>query len=362
VGEVLPIDATMPRVHMERTPLPVERLALASDTFAGQVTLVTGAGRGIGLEVARAFARLGAQVVIAELNEDTGRATASLIRCEGGQALFIKTEVSIESEVAALVHQARHVFGPIDILVNNAIVCPVVSIVEMDTALWDQVIAVNLRAAFLTCRACLPDMIARRHGSIVNMVSTDAMPGLAAYIASKQGLAGFSQSLAAEVGSTGIRVVAFGPGMVDTPAIRSVATNLAPQLGLTEDRFLSLSIHPAFDGLMPAEYSGAAAAYLVARLADEYHGEVVNAYTVLERAGLIDPPASAPRSMEPTLPVSGVPIKRAGTSDRARELAEQLQTIILYRLRPGRLFGHWFMLLTHLGGVHLLSSPRRSLP
>jgi hypothetical protein len=127
---------------------------------------------------------------------------------------------------------------------------------------------------------------------IINLISTEAMPGLSAYIASKQGIAGFSQSLALEVSGQGVFVVPFGPGMVDTPGIRSVADGLAPRLGMSPEQFLSIPLHPAFDGLMPAEYAGAATAYLVAALAEEFHGEIVDGYTVLERAGLIQPAKS----------------------------------------------------------------------
>lgn len=155
------------------------------------------------------------------------------------------------------------------------------------------------------------------------MVSTDAMPGISAYIATKQGIAGFSQSLAAEMGGRGVRVVAFGPGMVDTPAIRDLAPDLAPLLGLSERQFLEISLHPAYEGLMPATDAGAATAYLAARLAGEYHGEVVDGYTVLERAEYLAPAAG-----------QGVDVAQAGLAgvthgdtlvealDLARRLAE----------------------------------------
>ena len=176
---------------------------------------------------------------------------------------------------------------PVDVLINNAIHIREAAVVDMPIELWDLTIAVNLRGTFLTCRAFLPDMLSRQHGTILNLISTDAMPGLAAYIASKQGITGFSQSLAQEVGTAGVRVIPFGPGMVDTPGIRSVAEGLAPRLGMQADQFLNFSLHPAYEGLMPAEHAGAAAVYLTLRLADEFHGQAVNGYEVLERAGLL---------------------------------------------------------------------------
>jgi len=119
------------------------------------------------------------------------------------------------------------------------------------------------------------------------MVSADAMPGLSAYIASKQGIVGFSQSLDLEVEESNIQVIPFGPGMVDTPGIRQSAPDLAPLLGMTEEQFLSTPLHAAYEGLMPPEHAGAAVAYLVARLAKEFHGQVVTGYEVLETAGLL---------------------------------------------------------------------------
>jgi NAD(P)-dependent dehydrogenase (short-subunit alcohol dehydrogenase family) len=266
-------------------------LQLDSSACAGQVIIVTGAGRGIGLQTARAFALLGGKVVVAELS-DKGREAEMQIRTEGGEALYGQTDVADQAAVARLLEITHDRYGPVDVLINSAIYIREAAIVDMPIDLWDQTIAVNLRGTFLTCKACLPDMLARQRGTILNLISTEAMPGLSAYIASKQGITGFSQSLAQEVGGAsvrgaGVRVIPFGPGMVDTPGIRSVAEGLAPRLGMQADQFLHFSLHPAYDGLMPAEHAGAAAVYLTLRLADEFHGQVVNGYEVLERAGLL---------------------------------------------------------------------------
>ena len=264
----------------------LNKLGLAENEFRDVVIVVTGAGRGIGLQVARAFALLGGKVVIAELSED-GKRAEEQIRAEGGKAIYIQTDVSDSASVTRTSQATREQFGPVDILVNNAIRCPVASVMDMDESLWDQVIAVNLRGTFLTCKTFLPGMLSRKHGTIINMVSTDAMPGLSAYIASKQGIVGFSQSLDLEVNPAGINVIPFGPGMVDTPSIRAAAPDLAPLLGMSEQQFLTIPLHAAYDGLMPPEHAGAATVYLAARLADEFHGQTVNGYEVLERAGLL---------------------------------------------------------------------------
>jgi NAD(P)-dependent dehydrogenase (short-subunit alcohol dehydrogenase family) len=264
-------------------------------------------------------------MAIAELDEDSGLETAQIIRQEGGQALFTRVDVSREDDVAAMVEKAHTEFGPVDILINNAALCPVVSVVEMESSLWDQVVAVNLRGTFLACKACLLDMLSRHTGTIVNMVSLEAMPGLAAYLATKQGINAFSQSLALEVGEQGVKVIPFGPGMVDTPAIRGVAPDLAPRLGLSADQFLHMTLHPAYSGLMPAEDSGAATAYLVAALADEYHGESVTAYTVLERAGLISVRGADLAEIESVdARLEGQPIDFKNTLSLARQFGEMI--------------------------------------
>ncbi len=299
----------------------ISRSGLTSQTLTGQTAVVTGAGRGIGREVARALAWLGAQVVIAELDPILGAETERLIQQEGARALFIRTDVAAQESVIAMVGQARSAFGRISILVNNAILCPYAPLAEMGVALWDQVVAVNLRGAFLTCRSLLPDMLAARQGVIVNMISVDAMPGLSAYIATKKGLAGFSQSLAMEVGEQGVRVIPFVPGMVDTPGIRSVASGLAPRLGLSEEQFLHMPLHAAFEGLMPGVFAGVATAFLIARLADEFHGETVTGYEVLERAGLIQP-APLPE------PIGDHATSRPAKSQDVPELAHDLGLIL----------------------------------
>lgn len=268
------------------------RAGLARTRLSGQVAVVTGAGRGIGREAARALAWLGAKVVIAELNDVLGTETRELIQREGGEALFLHTDVADAGSVAALATETHKSFRTVDILINNAILCPAVSVVDMEVELWDNVMGVNLRGTFLTCKTFLPEMLAKKHGVIINMVSTDAMPGVSAYIASKQGIAAFSQSLALEVEGKGVLVIPFAPGMVDTPGIRKVAPGLAPQLGMSVEQFLSVPLHPAFEGLMPAEYAGAATAYLAAKLAGEFHGEPVTGYDVLERAGMIETPGA----------------------------------------------------------------------
>ena len=292
--------------NIDLVELLIDNLGFNYRAFENQVVVITGAGRGIGLQTARAFAILGAHVVLAELSEEGGSAEA-MIREEGGEAHFIRTDVSNPESVKALAEQIHQLFGPVSILVNNAIFIEEAGVEEMSLAVWDRTIAVNLRGTFLTCRTFLPQMRGKDQGLILNMVSTDAMPGLSAYIASKQGITGFSQSLALEVHGSNIHVIPFAPGMVDTPGIRAVAEGLAPHLGLSEDQFLNLSLHAAYEGLMPPEHAAAAAVYLALHLAEDYHGEVVTGYEVLEKAGFLHTAhveVEISELTDPSLPVS----------------------------------------------------------
>jgi len=305
--------------HDELIGLLIKDLGIDARAFQDQVVVVTGAGRGIGLHTARAFAMTGARVILAEIS-DEGRSAERLIRKEGGEAHFIQTDVSDLKSVKALAEHTRMQYGAPSILVNNAIHIEEVSVSEMSLATWDQTMAVNLRGTFLTCQAFLPKMLEKDCGVILNMISTDAMPGLSAYIASKQGITGFSQSLALEVHGTGVRVIPFAPGMVDTPGIRNVADGLAPRLGLSKDQFLNLSLHAAYEGLMPPEHAAGAAVYLALHLAETYHGEMVTGYEVLEKAGLL-------KSAQAGIELSDISTMPQGSSqeDLLQELAQILK-------------------------------------
>ena len=273
-------------MNYDLSSLLFSTLKVERDCYSGKTVVVTGAGGGIGFQIARAFSMVGARVVLAEL-ADSGKTAEEHIRAEGGDAVFIRTDVSDPDSIKQLLDETHSKYGLIHTLINNAIFIRESAVADMQLDMWDKTIAVNLRGSFMTCQAVLPEMMEAGDGIIINMVSTDAMPGLSAYIASKQAICAFTQTLAIELQNSSIRVIPFAPGMVDTPGIRSVAEGLAPRLGLKKEEFLNLSLHAAYDGLMPVEHAAAATLLLATRWAETYHGELVNGYEILEKAGLI---------------------------------------------------------------------------
>jgi NADP-dependent 3-hydroxy acid dehydrogenase YdfG len=185
----------------------------------GQVAIVTGAGRGIGRAVALAFSREGARVALAARTASDLNEVGAFIRSQNGLALAVPTDVCQESSVAALVERTLAEWGRVDILLTAAGVAAFGPVADSKLSEWDQMMAVNLKGVYLTCRAVLAPMMAQRRGTIINVVSVAAkraVPGCAAYAASKHGVLGLTQVLAEEMRAHGVRVGALVPGAVDT--------------------------------------------------------------------------------------------------------------------------------------------------
>ncbi len=202
-----------------------------SARFDHKVVIITGAGKGVGSAAARGFAREGAAVVVADVDDSAGEEVARLIGETGGQAIFVHCDVSRSSEVRNLVLQAVSAFGGVDILYNNAGIVKYDTVVDQPEEDWDQVIDVNLKGSFLTCKYAIPEMRKRGGGAIVNTASVQAFASqktVAAYSASKAAIVGFTRTVALDHAPDGIRCNCIAPGSIRTPMLDQSARTFYP--------------------------------------------------------------------------------------------------------------------------------------
>jgi NAD(P)-dependent dehydrogenase (short-subunit alcohol dehydrogenase family) len=190
-----------------------------------KVCIITGGGSGMGRVAAETFAREGARVVVAEVTEEAGRDTARTVAEGGGQATFVRADVSNEADARAMVDHALATFGRVDVLYNNAGIMPAAdhSVIDTDVATWDKVMAVNVRGVFLGCKYAIPPMVEQGSGSVINVASFVALLGCSvpqdAYTASKGAILSLTRSLAVQFGPNGVRSNAICPGPVETPLL-----------------------------------------------------------------------------------------------------------------------------------------------
>ena len=196
-------------------------------SFAGRVAFITGASRGIGKAIAERCASAGATVA-ACARADHAQAVVDTIMASGGSAMAQSLEVTDKASVNNAVNEVLNRFGHIDIVVNNAGIVRDQLLMRMKSADWDAVLATNLTAAFQCSQAVLRPMLKQRYGRIINISSVVGQSGSAGqtnYAASKEGLVGFTRSLAREVASRGITVNVVSPGMIETDMTAALSSN-----------------------------------------------------------------------------------------------------------------------------------------
>jgi 3-oxoacyl-[acyl-carrier protein] reductase len=190
-----------------------------------KVVIITGSGSGIGKETALLFAREGAKLVVADVNEKAGEDTAEQIRKNGGDAFYAHLDVSEREQVKQVVKDTISKYGRIDVLINNAGIIQDALVVKMTEEQWDRVININLKGPFNCIQGVVEQMITQGSGVIINISSIVALYGNVGqtnYAATKAGLIGITKTLGKELGRKGIRVNAVAPGFIYTPMTASI--------------------------------------------------------------------------------------------------------------------------------------------
>jgi NAD(P)-dependent dehydrogenase (short-subunit alcohol dehydrogenase family) len=256
-------------------------MADTAQPLAGKVAVVTGAGQGLGREIALGFAAAGATVVLAARSAGKLEDVAAEIAATGGQARTIPTDVTDEQAVAQLRDRVAAELGPVDILVNNSGVAgPTAPLWEQTRADWDDTFAVNVTGVFLACRAFLPDMVQRGAGAVIligSMTGKRPLHGRTPYASSKTALIGLVRTLAWELGGAGVRVNLISPGAIAGPRLDGVIANQAEALGRPVDdvRHDLAAVSPLARFVDAAEIA-AAAVFLASDAASAITGEDLN--------------------------------------------------------------------------------------
>jgi NAD(P)-dependent dehydrogenase (short-subunit alcohol dehydrogenase family) len=191
----------------------------------GKVSIITGAGSGMGRVAALRFAAEGSRVIVADNQGEAAEETVRQIRSAGGEASAATVDVSVEADAKGMVDLAIRKYGQVDVLYNNAGIMPEAdhSVVDTPVEAWDQVMAVNVRGVYLACKFAIPHMMDRHAGSIINVSSFVAVLGCSvpqdAYTASKGAVLALTRSLAVQFAPKGIRTNAILPGPVETPLL-----------------------------------------------------------------------------------------------------------------------------------------------
>lgn len=208
-------------------------------SLAGKTAIVTGAASGIGREIAETYARAGARIAIADLNENGANDTAKAIQAAGGKAMGVRMDVTDEASVNAATDAVVKAFGRVDILVSNAGIQIVNPIEDFAFSDWKKLLAIHLDGGFLTTKAVLKSMYADQRGGVViymgSVHSHEASKLKSAYVAAKHGLLGLARVLAKEGGPRGVRAHVICPGFVRTPLVEKQIPEQAKELNISED-------------------------------------------------------------------------------------------------------------------------------
>ena len=246
-----------------------------------KIAVVTGAGRGIGRAIALAYAKEGANLVLASRSREALEETQAMVEELGCKALVVPTDIRNEDSVYNLAEQALSFFGRVDILVNNSgITGPTTPLWNISLEDWEGTFAVNVTGVYLCCRAFIPAMIEKRSGCIImisSMTGKRPLFGRTPYAGSKLALVGIARTLAWEVGPYGIRVNVISPGAVEGERLKRVVREIAASQGIIEDEALrQFTSNSPLGRVVPPEDIAAAAVFLASEKAASITGEDLN--------------------------------------------------------------------------------------
>jgi NAD(P)-dependent dehydrogenase (short-subunit alcohol dehydrogenase family) len=293
------------------------------DSLKGEVAVVTGAGRGIGFEAARSLVWLGANVVIAEIDEKNGKAAEENINKEfgAGKAFFVKTDIGNEKDIDKLSEAALKKFNKIDVVLNNATVFPMGAVKDTSVESWDFSYRVNLRGPVILARKFLPAMIERKHGVIVCVSSSGAAPFMGAYEVFKTSQVELSNTISAEVEGTGVYAFTIGPGISKTPGFVEGGGRVASLMGMSLEQLFELNKNAQIS----PEAAGVGFAIAIA-LAKKYHGQETSSIQVLREAGipLTDQEEPQVKEQRPNQPIG----EQSTKTSENRSTSELYQSIM----------------------------------
>ncbi|MGD2042712.1 MAG: SDR family NAD(P)-dependent oxidoreductase [Acidimicrobiia bacterium] len=289
----------------------VEKLGIPPNGLVGRTALITGGARGIGEATAVTMAHLGARIVVVDVSPG-GQEVVDAINGEGGQARFIQCDLSDVEQLMEMIPQAEAAFGPIDILLNNALYLHAAPIVNFELDEWERTFDTNARAPFLLIKHLLPGMLDRQHGVIVNMIAYEGSPMAAAYSGTKMALRSLAYTVAREIGNeSGVSVFSFVPGIVDTPLVHDeIVPKAAAAFGITEEEVVPIiAQNPGYEGLIPVDQCATALVHAIVNAA-EYHAQVADPFEPLDRAGIINMPrVENSADIDVSGPLSGIYIR-----------------------------------------------------
>ncbi len=269
------------------------------DMLKGQVAIVTGAGRGIGFEAAKALVWLGANVVIAEIDEKNGKDAEEIISRDFGlgKAIFFKTDIGDEKDIDKLLEFTRKRYGKIDIVLNNATVFPMGAVRDVPIEAWDFSYRVNLRGPVLLAKKLLPSMIEGKYGVFVCVSSSGAAPFMGAYEVFKTAQVELANTLSAEMEGNAVYTFTIGPGISKTPGFIEGGGKVASLMGMSLEQLFELNKNAQIS----PEAAGTGFAIAIV-LAKKYHGQEISSIQVLREANipLTEQEESQPRVTTPT--------------------------------------------------------------